>query len=659
MSGRRRRFLAALLGAQRLQVAAVLLATGVSGGLGGAPVRAAELVSVSINGGAGNGPSSGAAVNQDGSFVTFFSDATNLVRGDTNDARDVFLRDRDGATTERVSVSSAGEEGDRPSHAQGGAPAITAGGQIVAFYSAADNLVPDDTNGQLDVFVRLRATEVTERVSLNADGGQGDGPSIFPSISGDGGLVAFQSQATNLVPGDTNAVADIFVRDRAAGTTERLCDGVQGNRYSITPAISPDGNVVAFASAATNLVPVDANNRVDIFVCDRRTGTIELVSVSSAGVQGNGDSILPAISEDGRFVAFKSVANNLVPSDNNGVVDVFVRDRVAGTTERVSVDRFGGDANDASFPPSISYDGRFVAFGSAATNLVLGDYNQEPSVFVRDRATGTTLLVDVNDQGEQADAGTPDIPPGISGDGKQIGFVSLASNLIPEDLNEQLDVFIAPNPAATTATPTATPTSGTPAPTSPGAPGTPTATPTATPTDTPGTPASTPTSSATLGVTVTPTETPAGNTPTATATATPASVTPTPTNTGTPDTPTATPTVPVTHTPMETPTPGTPAGTPASSPTLSVTATPTDTPTTSTPAAGTPTATPTLTSTSLMPTAAMTSTPTRTVSATHTPELDRDGCQCAVAPAPDRSSARVLVWLAAPAALLLWRRRCL
>src|SRR5262249_40872443 len=158
----------------------------------------------------------------------------------------------------------------------------------------AFNLVPGDTNGLSDVFVRLRATGVTELVSLAMDGSQSNGPSLYPSISGDGNLVAFQSQATNLVPADTNDAADIFVRDRMHQTTERLCGSVQGNDFSITPAISADGNVVAFASAATNLAPNDTNRRIDIFVCDRRTATLELVSVSSAGVQGNGDSILPA-----------------------------------------------------------------------------------------------------------------------------------------------------------------------------------------------------------------------------------------------------------------------------------------------------------------------------------------------------------------------------
>ena len=411
-----------------------------------APVAATELISVGIRGTSGNAPSNGVATNADGSAVAFYSDATDLVPGDTNQARDVFVRDRVHTTTERISVNSSGVQANGPSHASGGAPAISGDGQIVAFYSDATNLVTGDTNDQTDVFVRLRESGTTEIVSTSTDGTQGNGPSLFPSISSGGRYIAFQSLASNLVPNDTNEVSDIFVRDRIAGTTERVCDAVQGNGSSFSPSISADGSFVAFASAATNLVPGDTNGHIDVFVCDRRTGSIERVSVSTAGMEGNGDSIAPAIDGPGCVVAFKSYANNLVPNDNNGVVDVFVRDRVAGTTERISVSFNGGDANDGSYPPSVSYDGRFVAFGSAANNLVPGDVNHLADVFVRDRQTATTRLADLNDMGQQANGATPDVPPSISGDGTVVGFVSLASNLGGADLNGVADVFVSPNP---------------------------------------------------------------------------------------------------------------------------------------------------------------------------------------------------------------------
>ncbi len=433
--GRRRH---AVIHGATLAVAAVVLLAQAAG--------AVEIVSIAVSGKAGNFFSSGPIANADGNFIAFYSDAFDLVHGDVNQARDVFVRDRGAQTTEIISVNSAGEQANRPSHAQGDTPAINGAGDVVAFYSDATNLVADDTNAQTDVFVRNRGPQTTEIVSLAADGAQGNGPSLNPSIDLSGNLVAYQSLASNLVGGDSNGVSDIFVRDRAAATTERICDNVQGNGSSFAPAISADGFVVAFTSAANNLVAGDSNGKLDVFTCDRRTGAIEMISVSSAGVLGNGDSILPAISFDGRFVAYKSLANNLVPNDHNNTVDVFVRDRTRGTTERVSVNTFGGDANDASYPPSISFDGRFVAFGSAANNLVHSDFNELPSVFVRDITMGFTLLVDVNDAGEQADAATLDVPPAISGDGRQIGYVSLATNLNPNDRNDSADVYLGRNP---------------------------------------------------------------------------------------------------------------------------------------------------------------------------------------------------------------------
>jgi Tol biopolymer transport system component len=447
-------------------VLALLLVPGTDTQVRAQTAGAVDLASIGLSGSAGNGASSGVAVNTDDNFVVFYSDASNLVAADTNNARDIFVRDMGAQTTERVSVSSTGAQANQASHATGGAPAISGDGQIVAFYSAATNLVAGDTNHQPDVFVRSRAAATTERVSVATDGTEGNGPSVAPSISADGRFVAFQSQASNLVPDDTNHAADVFVHDRSNGTTERVCGSVQGDRFSFSPSISRDGNFVAFASAATNLVPGDTNGRLDIFVCNRSSGTIERVSVSSSGVQGDGDSILPAISANGNFVAFKSLSTNLVANDNNGVVDVFVYDRAAGTTERISVDVNGQDADDFSFPPSISDDGRFVAFGSYATNLAAGDNNHTSNVFVRDRTIGKTLLVDVGNRGQLGNGGTPDIPPSVSGDGLAIGFVSLASNLAVNDRNDQADVYVAQNPFFGPAgfTPTPKPT-GTPTPT--------------------------------------------------------------------------------------------------------------------------------------------------------------------------------------------------
>ena len=253
--------------------------------------------------------------------------------GDTNGVGDIFVRDRLLGRTERVSVSSRGEQGDDILSYV--AATISARGRFVAFSSYASNLVPGDTNGFADVFVRDRKNGTTERVSVSSRGAQGDGRSDGGWITGDGRFVAFYSEAANLVPGDTDGVGDIFVRDRQNGTTERVSvssHGRQANDASYLAAanrvIALDGRFVVFESDATNLVPGDTNRRRDIFVRDRELGTTERVSVASSGVQADGESSWGVISGgNGLFVAFNSVASDLVPGDTNRRFDVFVRDR--------------------------------------------------------------------------------------------------------------------------------------------------------------------------------------------------------------------------------------------------------------------------------------------------------------------------------------------
>ncbi|MCW5775737.1 MAG: PD40 domain-containing protein [Phycisphaeraceae bacterium] len=331
-----------------------------------------------------NGSSAFPSVSADGRFVAFSSAATNLVEGDTNGLDDVFVHDRQTGKTTRVSISSTGAQGDGDSTH----PAISADGRFVAFSSAASNLVEGDTNGVLDVFVHDRQSGATGRVSVSSSGSQGNGHSSSPSLSADGRFVAFFSFADNLVEGDWNWASDVFVHDRQAGTTERVSvssSGNQGNGSSLVPSISPDGRFVAFSSDASNLVEGDWNWASDVFVHDRQAGTTERVSVSSSGNQGNSFSLLASISNEGRFVAFASMASNLVEGDTNGTWDVFVRDRQAGTTQRISVSSFGSEGNGESLLLSISDDGRFVAFSSEAANLVDGDTNDVQDVFVRDR----------------------------------------------------------------------------------------------------------------------------------------------------------------------------------------------------------------------------------------------------------------------------------
>src|SRR5437870_1569323 len=341
-----------------------------------ADAQTTERVSVASGGTEGNGASLSSALSADGRFVAFVSAATDLVAADTNGVSDVFVHDRQTGATERVSVASGGAQGNGSSGLIGFAfpPALSADGRFIAFVSSATSLVAGDTNGATDVFVHDRQTGTTERVSVASGGGtQGTGDSggffAFPALSADGRLVAFQSDATNLVAGDTNGATDVFVHDRQTGTTERVsvsAGGTEGNGFSAGPVLSADGRFVAFHDTATNLVAGDTNGATDVFVHDRQTGTTERVSVASDGTQGNGFSAGPALSADGGLVAFHGTATNLVAGDTNGATDVFVHDRQTGTTERVSVASDGTQGNGPSAGAALSADGGLVAFHGTA-----------------------------------------------------------------------------------------------------------------------------------------------------------------------------------------------------------------------------------------------------------------------------------------------------
>jgi hypothetical protein len=414
---------------------ASLVPVALGGGGGATTLR----VSVDSAGTQANGDCDSSSISGNGRIVVFRSFASNLVPGDTNGTADVFVHDvKTGATT-CVSVDSAGAEANSFSIG----PSISTNGRFVAFRSLATNLVPGDTNGALDVFVHDVKTGATSRVSVDSAGGQANGDSLNPSISGNGRFVAFASIATNLVPADTNGVLDVFVHDVKTGTTTRVSvdsAGAQADSSSFEPSISGNGRFVAFRSEAANLVPGDTNDALDVFVHDVKAGTTTRVSVESTGRQANGDSADPSISGNGRFVAFESLATNLVPGDTNGGIDVFVHDVRTGSTTRVSVDSGGEEADSDNANPSVSGNGRFVAFDSFATNLVPGDTNDADDAFVHDVKVGATARVSVDSAGAQANAGS--LTPSISGNGRFVAFLSLAGNLVPGDTNGTADIYL-------------------------------------------------------------------------------------------------------------------------------------------------------------------------------------------------------------------------
>ena len=396
-------------------------------------------VSVDSNGMQGNDFSDSTSISADGRYVAFYSSSNNLVSGDTNGTGDVFVRDLQAGTTTRVSITSNGTQGNNPSFG----PSISADGRYVAFTSSASNLVTGDTNVIEDVFVRDLLTGTTARVSLASNGTQGNGLSYNPSISSNGRYVAFMSAADNLASGDTNGTWDVFVRDMLTGTTARVSlnsNWTQGNSSSVYPSISADGRYVAFQSGASNLVSGDTNAATDIFLRDLLAGTTTIVSVNSNGTPGNNYSFNPSISSDGRHVVFRSDASNLTSGDSNGTADIFVRDLQAGTTSRVSVDSNGTQQNGVSYESSISEDGQYVVFRSDAGNLVSGDTNGVIDVFVRDLQTGTTTRVSTDGNGTQANGHS--VSSSISANGRYVAFRSEASNLVSGDTNASSDIFV-------------------------------------------------------------------------------------------------------------------------------------------------------------------------------------------------------------------------
>jgi Tol biopolymer transport system component len=416
-----------------------------------------ERVSVDSAGTEGDGGSSLPAISADGRYVAFESVATNLLPNATNvcydshgrqyNCTDVLVYDRQTRLIEQANVDGAGNQANNWTNL----PSVSADGRYVAFQSDAANLVPGDTNGQRDIFVHDRDTGAMERVSVDAEGNEGNADSYFAAISTDGGFVAFASFASNLVSGDTNS-ADMFVHNRVTRDTDRVSvdsSGNEANHVSETVAVSGDGRYVAFGSWASNLVPGDTNGTWDVFVRDRETGVTERASVSTAGGQSDGESYRPAISVDGRYVAFESMASNLVPGDTNGTWDVFVRDRQALTTERVSVDSAGNQGDGGSAGASVSGYGRYVAFVSNASNLVDGDtnicgtppftYNCQ-DIFAHDRRGRVTARASVDSGDGQANGISGN--PSISADGRYVAFESEATNLVMGDTNGVEDIFV-------------------------------------------------------------------------------------------------------------------------------------------------------------------------------------------------------------------------
>jgi len=393
-------------------------------------------VSVSSAGVQANGSSTSPSISSDGQVVAFDSAATNLVTLDTNIVRDVFRHDRTVGTTVRVSVNSSGARGSGTSSL----PVISGNGQVIAFVSSAANLVSGDTNGVLDIFAHDVMAGLTVRVSVSSSGTQGDGHSTLASISADGRFIAFESQATNLVPGDTNGFSDIFVRDLATGVVERISVdsfGSQSNGESYDPSLSGNGRFVAFTSHATSLGVVDTNEVSDVYVFDRLNAAVVRASVSTGGLQGNSGSESPAVSHDGRYVTFSSTATTLVTEDTNNRADIFVRDTTTNLTSRVSIAAAGHQNSGTSSAPSISSDGQLITYLSVNGNVL---QSGTPSDWILAGPSGAVLLRVGTASGGALSGSASSLT--LSGSGTLVAFASSGASLVSSDTNGAEDVFV-------------------------------------------------------------------------------------------------------------------------------------------------------------------------------------------------------------------------
>ena len=391
-----------------------------------------ERVSVNSRGKQGRLDSFGGAMTRNGRYVVFDSDANNLVANDTNEATDVFLRDRVAGRTFRVSVGRNGQQG----RLGGFFGSISANGRYVLFNSDADNLVPNDKNDTTDVFVRDLRSGTLRRINVGANGREANARSFGNRISADGRYAVFASEADNLVPNDTNGVQDIFVRDLENAITRRVSvrtGGRQANGPSFGGSITPDGRLIAFSSEATDLVAGDHNTTSDVFVHDRARGITERVSVASDETEAEPFSFSfgESLSDDGRYVAFQSGAGNLVPNDTNFATDVFIRDRREGKTERLVLAPPGGSPDPGSVGAVLSADGRFIAVSA------LGSFD----AFIVDRRSGKARLINQPLTGALQPFKTS-FALTVSRDGRRVAFQSDASNLVAGDTNDRLDVFV-------------------------------------------------------------------------------------------------------------------------------------------------------------------------------------------------------------------------
>lgn len=381
----------------------------------------------------------GVSFSATGRHVVFDSVATNLVLNDDNGVRDVFIFDRaaaEGSRVTRVSLDSTEQEGDGTSLN----PSVSADGRYVVFESDATNLIDTDTNEARDIFLRDTVAGTTIRISVDSDGIESNGSSMNARISSDGAFIVFESDASNLVLNDTNGLTDIFLYNRSTEAVSRLSvdsDEIESNGAASNPSINSDGSLVAFDSVATNLVTSDTNGASDVFLRNITSGTTSILSADRDGSHSNGDSSNPFLSEDGTLVSFTSSASDLVLNDDNGAPDVFLVTIATNSKIRVSESQL--DDGSASHS-SISGDNAFVFFQSDASDLVLNDDNQTVDIFAYETSTGSVTRLSVDEFGIEIGSGAAFASS--NSNGQYVAYTSADEDFFTNDNNEQTDIFL-------------------------------------------------------------------------------------------------------------------------------------------------------------------------------------------------------------------------
>lgn len=397
----------------------------------GAPGIAAQVRQLDHVGAAGgtsfhSNSSHGRAMSRNGRFVVFRTNDATLVPGSGNGHAQVYLVDRETRAAEFISVGL-----DGPGNGDSLNPTISHDGRHIAFWSEASNLVAGDSNNLGDIFVRDRVAGTTTRVNVGPGNLQATADSNYPAISGDGRFVAFMSEALEFA-NNLNGQAQVFVHDRNTGTTELISRTPQndpGLGISREPALSGDGRYIAFESNARDLAPGDGNFVNDIFVFDRVDNTMTRVSNRGDGSASSNSSYGPSISDDGRIVAFHA-NGSMLPEDTNGSVDGYVFDRATQVLRRVTLSHLQGQLNFGAFYVVVSGDGLWVAFTSSSSDTVPGAIGGiRNDIYVRRLSDGLVRRASVNSNGVQPDDSSNF--PTIGRDGTLVGFASQATNLVP------------------------------------------------------------------------------------------------------------------------------------------------------------------------------------------------------------------------------------